>query len=292
VVLLVLAAAGGLVAGRARRPIGGHGAVPHLRQMRLLVAGCALALVAAMVHGDVSVLADALAIASIAVFCGVNRNITGIAVIGAGLVLNLAAVVLDNGMPVRPKALVAADVVDADEVAHHHIRDPRHLETDNDRFGWLGAVVPVPGLRQVISFGDLIVLVGLVDACRDLGRRRSRLPDVEGTDDIELWPVPDSGPAAPAPEAPEAAEAPAPAGATSADPAAGADGGPAQPGGAASATTSASVDQDWGTAPRPAPESGSQCSAKPLPATAFDSEFWKDAAVGPSPAHLAARHDR
>jgi hypothetical protein len=279
VVLLVLAAAGGLLAGRARRPIGSHGAVPHLRQMRLLVLGCGLALAAALVHGDLSVLLDALAIASIAVFCGVNRNVTGIAVVGAGLVLNLAAVVLDNGMPVRPKALVAAGVADADEVAHHHIRDPRHLETDNDRFGWLGAIVPVPGLHQVVSFGDLLVLVGLADACRDLGRRRSRLPEVEGTDDVDLWPVPDSGPAAPAP---------IPAEGTAAASASG----PPQPGGASSATTSASVDHDWGAAPSPSPESGSQCSANPLRTTAFDSEFWKDAAVGPSPAHLAARHDR
>ncbi len=247
-VLLVLAAVGGLAAGRARRPVGGHAALPHLRLLSLVVAGIALALLASLVHGDLAVLCDALSVASLAVFAGANRNITGIAVIGVGLVLNLAAVVLDNGMPVRPKALVAADVLEADELATHDVREPRHLETDADRFGWLGAIVPVPGVRQVVSFGDLIVLVGLTDAARDLGRRRRRVAGVDA--------------------APDQAEGPT------------------------EATTAAKVDQDCGDAPSDAPESGSQCSEKPLTTTADDKAFWKDAALPPSPAHLAARHDR
>ena len=113
--------------------------------------------------------------------------------------------------------------------------------------------MPVPWLHQVVTFGDLLILVGLTDSARDFGRRRSRAPDV---DDDELWPVPDSEPDQPAD------------------------------------TTAAKVDQDWGDAPSPSPESGSQCSAKPLRKTAPDSDFWKDAALPPSPAHLAARHDR
>lgn len=259
VVLLVLAAAGGFVAGRVRRPVGGHAALPHLRHLPLVVVGVVLAIGAALLDGDLAVLCDALSIAALAVFAGANRNITGVAVIGVGLVLNLAAVVLDNGMPVRPEALVSADVVDADELADHEVDPPRHLETDSDRFGWLGAVVPVPGLRQVVTFGDLMILVGLADAARDFGRRRSRAPEV---DDEELWPVPEA-------ERADAGTADQPAD-----------------------TTAAKVDQDCGDAPSPSPESGDQCSAKPLRKTALDSEFWKDAALRPSPAHLAARHDK
>jgi hypothetical protein len=52
------------------------------------------------------------------------------------------------------------------------------------------------------------------------------------------------------------------------------------------------VDHDWGTAPSGDPESGSQSSAKPDRSAAEAREFWKDAAVSPSPTHLAARHDK
>jgi hypothetical protein len=255
VVLLVLAAAGGFVSGRARRPVGGHAAMPHLHRLELVPVGIVLAMGAVLLHGDLAVLCDALSIAVLASFAGVNRNITGVAVIGLGLVLNLGAVVLDNGMPVRPKALVAADVVEAHELADHEVASPRHLETDGDAFGWLGAIVPVPWLHQVVTFGDLLILVGLADAARDFGRRRSRAPDVD-VDGDELWPVPES-------ERDQPAD-----------------------------TTAAKVDQDCGDAPSPSPESGDQCSAKPLRKTAPDSDFWKDAALPPSPAHLAARHER
>jgi hypothetical protein len=261
VVLLVLAAVGGLVAGRVRRPVGGHGALPHVHHVWLVVVGIVLAMGAALLDGDLAVLCDALSIAVLAAFAGANRNVTGIAVIGLGLVLNLAAVVLDNGMPVRPKALVQADVVEAHELADHEVGSPRHLETDSDAFGWLGAIVPIPGLRVVVTFGDLMILLGLADAARDFGRRRSPAPEV---DDDELWPVPESERVHPEPTAQPEDEA----------------------------TNAASVDQDCGDAPSPSPESGDQCSAKPLRTTALDNEFWKDAALPPSPAHLAARHDR
>jgi hypothetical protein len=221
------------------------------------VVGLVLAIVASLVHGDLGVLCDALSIAVLAVFAGVNWNLTGVAVVGVGLILNLGAVVLNNGMPVRGEALVRAHVVTAKELADHEESPPRHLETDNDAFAWLGSIVPVRAAHEVVSFGDLIVLVGLADAARDLARRRGRLPEVD--DDGELWPVEDED-----------------AGQT--------DG--------AEATTAASVDQDCGEAPSGSPESGSQCSAKPDTSAADVMEFWKDAALPPSPAHLAARHDK
>lgn len=227
--------------------------------MELAVLGVALALLASVVHGDAAVLADALSIATLASFAGVNRSITGIAVVGVGLILNLGAVVLNNGMPVRGDALVDADVVTRAELADHDEPSPRHVETDADSFGWLGSIVPIGLTQEVVSFGDLIVLLGLADAAGDLGRRRSRVQGV--SEDDEPWPEP-----------PE-------------------DGPPGQaPGG--DATTAASVDQDCGDAPNGAAESGSQCSAKPETSAADVTEFWKEAALPPSPAHLAARHDK
>jgi hypothetical protein len=257
VVLLVLAAMGGLIAGRVRPAVGGHVARPHLRRLELVLVGIGLAIVASLVHGDLGVLCDALSIAVLAAFAGVNRNLTGVAVVGVGLVLNLGAVVLNNGMPVRGEALVRAHVVRADELGSHDEPPPRHLETDADAFAWLGSIVPVRAAHEVLSFGDLIVLAGLVDAARDLGRRRGRLPEVE--DDDALWPL---------------------------------DGGDGGQAGGVPPTTAASVDHDWGAAPKGSAESGSQCSAKPDISAADVTEFWKDAALPPSPAHLAARQDR
>ena len=264
-VLLVLAAVGGFVAGRARRPAGGHGARPHVRHLELVVVGIGLALAATAASGDVSVVLDALSIATLAGFSGVNRSVTGIAVMGVGLVLNLAAVVLNNGMPVRGESLVRAGVVRSGELSRHDVAAPRHLESDADAFGWLGTVVPIPGVRTVASFGDLILLVGLADAARELGRRRMRVPTV--TDDVP-WP-----PGA----LPSAQSAPG----------AGTRGAAFPPD-----TTAANVDHDWGDAPSGAPESGSQCSAKPEVSAADASDFWRDAALPPSPAHLAPNHDR
>ena len=43
----------------------------------------------------------------------------------------------------------------------------------SDRLTVLGDVVPVPALRQVVSFGDLILLAGVSDVAAHLARRRA-----------------------------------------------------------------------------------------------------------------------
>lgn len=266
--LLVVAVLGGLVAGLLRPRAGGHGARPHLHQPVLVGAGLGLLVASALVEGDIATVTGALGLAALLTFVGVNRSVTGLLVLGLGLLANLAALVLNNGMPVRPDALVEADVVERSELADHDLRGLRHLETDADAFDWLGAIVPVPLARQVVSFGDLLVLVGLTDAVRDLARRRSRVHPVErsgGTadDDAGADGVEDGG------------------------------AGRASPGDDGyDATTQAKVDHDWGAAPSDAPESGSQYSEKPETTAADVSAFWSDSSVTPSPAHLAARHDK
>jgi hypothetical protein len=218
----------------------------------------ALFLLSAITHDDISLVSLALAFAALAAFAGSNWQVTGLCVLGLGIVLNLGAVVLNNGMPVRPRALVQSHATTAQHVGSFHLRDPRHLEADDDHYAWLGEIVPVPVVHQALSFGDLLVLVGLTDAARDLARRRARLPEVD-EDDEDDGPDPDADAATAQVEAP---------------------------------TTQASADQDCGDAPSGDAESGSQCSAKPETTAADVMEFWKDAALAPSPAHLAARHDR
>jgi len=222
-----------------------------VRQVVALAGGLVVGAASLPLHDDLAVVAHCLSLAALIFFAGSNRHVTGLLVVGVGLVLNLAGLVLNNGVAVRPEALVDADIVEVRELADHDLDEPQHLETDADSFPWLGAMVPVPLAHEVVSFGDLIALVGLADAARELARRRSRLPVVDDEDEDD-----------PMVE------------------------------GYRPATTAANVDQDWGDAPSGAPESGSQYSEKREERTAEAMEFWRDAAVSPSPAHLAARHDK
>lgn len=212
---MVLAVVVGLAAGWLRPPLGARGRRLPIVRLPLLAIGAAGTALAQAVSADTSTLVLGLSLAVLAAFAASNVHVTGIAVVGLGLVLNLAAVVLNNGMPVRPGALVAAGLVDRADLATLELTPPRHLETSRDRLAVLGDVLPVPGAREVLSFGDLFILIGTADALRDLARRgRRRWSTVERTD-------------------------------------------------YESAMTQLSVVHDWGTAPRGAPDSGSQCSAKP-----------------------------
>jgi hypothetical protein len=215
----------------------------------VLAVAVGLGLVSLPLDGDLATVTHSLALAAATWFAATNRHVTGLFVAGIGLVLNLAGLVLNNGLAVRGEALVRIDAVEAADLRTHDFAEPRHLETDADGFPWLGATVPVPLAREVVTFADLIVLVGILDATRDIARRRARLPLVAEDDDEDTgYGVPE--------------------------------------------VTAASADQDWGAAPSPSPESGSQYSENREERTAEANEFWRDAAVAPSPAHLAARQDK
>ncbi|MGH9274194.1 MAG: DUF5317 family protein [Acidimicrobiales bacterium] len=175
--LLVVAVLGGLAAGRLRRPTGARGVRLHLRRLPILALGAFGTALSQLLDGDLATLALGASLATLLAFVAANAHVTGVVVIGCGLLLNLVAVVLNNGMPVRGGALVAAGVVGEDELATTSFSGPRHLETPGDRLAVLGDVLPVPLAREVLSFGDLIVVAGAADAVRELARRRQRAWD-------------------------------------------------------------------------------------------------------------------
>lgn len=183
VVLLVVAVLGGLAAGRLGRPVGARSVRVRLRRLPLLGGGAVGTALAQALDGDVATLVLAGSLGVLLVFVGANAHVTGVVVIGCGLLLNLVAVVLNNGMPVRGGALVAADVVEADELAATRFDGARHLETSSDRLAVLGDVLPVPIAREVLSFGDLIVMAGAADAVREAARRRQRAWNAVRRDD-------------------------------------------------------------------------------------------------------------
>lgn len=213
--MLVVAVVVGLAAGWLRPPLGARGLRLRIVRLPLLAVGATGTALAQVIGDDTGTLVLGLSLAVLAAFAASNVHVTGVAVVGLGLVLNLAAVVLNNGMPVRPAALVAAGVVERAELPDAELAAPRHLETPRDRLPVLGDVLPVPIAQEVLSFGDLIILFGTADAVRDLARRRRGRWSRVDRSDYE------------------------------------------------SAMTQLSAVHDWGTAPRGAPTSGSQYSAKP-----------------------------
>jgi hypothetical protein len=172
VVLLVAAALLGAVIGRLRRPAGQHAIRARLHRPWLLAGGVALQLAATIVDDDLRGPALALSLAILVAFAVANRHLTGVAVMGVGLLLNLTVVVLNEGMPVRGEALVRAGLAEHDELAQIGLAGARHLETDRTLFPILGDVVPLRLTGHVVSFGDLILLAGLVDVTALLAVRR------------------------------------------------------------------------------------------------------------------------
>jgi len=169
---MVLVAA--VVAGLMRPRLGGHAWRPPVRHLPLLGVGALLNAASFFLSGRAAPIALAASLAVLIAVTVVNRHLTGLAVVGVGLGLNLASVAINEGMPVRPSALVRAGAVAEDDVATTSFRGARHLESDRDALGVLGDVLPLPLTREVMSFGDLIVIVGAADAARELSRRRAR----------------------------------------------------------------------------------------------------------------------
>ena len=185
----------GLVAGALRR-----GRLISLTKARLRLPGLLGVAVLCALGADVldlpipSVLAFVGLLAGIA-FAGRNLLIPGMAVIGIGLAANLVPVALNGAMPVRADALVDAGIVAEADLDRVELRGARELADSDTMLEVLGDVIPLPLFDQVLSFGDLIVLVGLADVIANLmrARRPPRLPQGAAATLIALgWDVPPS----------------------------------------------------------------------------------------------------
>jgi hypothetical protein len=111
-------------------------------------------------------------------FAAVNVHLVGMAVIAIGITANLLPVALNGAMPVRADALVEAEMITADEIDRVTLSGARELETDDTLLAFFGDTFPVRVTGQVVSLGDLILMVGLADVVANLmlQRRRRRLP--------------------------------------------------------------------------------------------------------------------
>jgi hypothetical protein len=102
-------------------------------------------------------------------FCLSNLRVTGLGVIAIGIALNASVIALNGGMPYR----APEDTKPETTVKHRPERAGDVLTALDDRI-----VLPSP-FDASISFGDLILAVGLVDAAYH-GSRRSRRSRARG----------------------------------------------------------------------------------------------------------------
>ena len=101
-------------------------------------------------------------------FCAGNVLVRGMAVVLVGVALNAFVVTIDQGMPVKipPDWQRSSDRVSA--TVKHHPREP------GDHLLMLTDIIVLRRLDAVVSFGDLIIAFGLVDATFWASRRVRR----------------------------------------------------------------------------------------------------------------------
>lgn len=184
---LVLIAVGagaviGMLAGGSLRNLGRT----SFRLWPLLPVGVAVQLAADFVRGPLSGALVAVSYAVLVVFAAVNVHLVGMVLVLVGLSMNLVVIAANGRMPVRAEALVAAGVAEWPELARLDLGSKRRLERPGDRFRPISDIIPVRAVREVVSFGDLILSVGAADVvghmlrCRP--RRREPLIPLVGAD--------------------------------------------------------------------------------------------------------------
>lgn len=121
-----------------------------------IAAGLSLGITGATILLGVSLLGFGL-------FLGANLDRPGAAIVLLGIILNLAPLILNSHIPVRHDAVVAAGIVSADAIDRVELGSGREFETSKTQLGILGGVLPVKPLGEVLSFGDLVVMAGLLN---------------------------------------------------------------------------------------------------------------------------------
>jgi hypothetical protein len=154
----------GLCTGGRPRYVAQH----HVRAWWLLILGVALQIAAARLDvggqaaGNSAVVLGYICLLTFAAF---NRSLVGMGIVAVGLAANALVIGINGGMPVRAAAVAAARV---DYGRLHHPEGP------GDRLRWLGDAIPARQLHLVVSFGDLILAVGVADVVAHLLHRRRR----------------------------------------------------------------------------------------------------------------------
>jgi len=178
----------------------------HLRAIPLLVIG---AVVQVLVLGRVITASTPIVVlllvatyAALAGFAIANLGRGGMGVILAGIALNAVPIAVNSGMPVEAGAIVRARIASPDELPLLTFGTKRHLAGSGDHLRILDDRFPDWMTHHVLSFGDLVIGVGVGAVTSGLlhpatGRRRRRRrhpggpePDAGGPDPVEAAAAP------------------------------------------------------------------------------------------------------
>ena len=99
----------------------------------------------------------------LAVFGLRNLHLTGLAIVVVGVACNLVPILLNGSMTVRADSLVEVDLATPGQEHLVDLGVGRRLEEPGDLATSFGAIVPLRGLREVATFGDLIIAAGLLN---------------------------------------------------------------------------------------------------------------------------------
>jgi hypothetical protein len=100
---------------------------------------------------------------ALALFALVNLRLVGMPIVLVGLLMNLAPIAANRGMPVRADAISAARVAEPEEIPALDFDAKHHLETADDQWMLLSDIIPVRPLREVLSYGDLVMSFGIAN---------------------------------------------------------------------------------------------------------------------------------
>jgi Family of unknown function (DUF5317) len=155
-VVCLAVVAGSLAGGRLDR-------LPHAGVRWAPLAGAGLALQLAPVPGRAALLLLYLSFGLLLVFAAANLRRAGFALILLGLVLNLAVIGANAGMPVARSAIVASGQQDTlGELAENGDGVKHHLASPATRLLPLADVLALPPpVKQVISVGDVAIDAGI-----------------------------------------------------------------------------------------------------------------------------------
>jgi hypothetical protein len=164
----------GLLAGGRLSHLGSR----NLRMWPLLMAGLAAQILSTPLSGDASF---ALLLASyglLLAFAAANVVLVGMWLVAMGIGMNLVVIAVNGGMPVRESALRSAGAIGPGVPVVIDTASKHHLERPSDRLVVLADIIPVEPLGEVVSFGDVVMAVGVADVVvyllRPSAARRAR----------------------------------------------------------------------------------------------------------------------
>ena len=137
----------------------------RLRWWGLAIPGVGLqALAAHAGSGGGGTAAQVLGLGCLTALALANRSLPGAAVAALGLAANAAVVGVDGGMPVAAGALVAAGGARPGLVSGVDYGLRHHAQRAGDHLTWLDDRWPLAAAHQVLSGGDILVVLGVAVA--------------------------------------------------------------------------------------------------------------------------------